>query len=163
MYDLSRLEKEVKETCEKAGIELKVPVKINTRLKTTLGQVCYIGDEPNRIEFSQQLLDTSTDEAIRQVLLHECAHYICDVRDGISHGHDAYFRAVCAEIGCTNNKTTYKVERLKGCGAIYKYDVFCPECGFIKGYNRKTYKLNILDRCHCTRCGSKGLWYVKNW
>jgi predicted SprT family Zn-dependent metalloprotease len=162
MYDLSRLKKEFKEVCEKAGIELKIPVRINTRLKTTLGQVCYIGDKPDRVEFSQQLLETSTDEAIHQVLLHEAAHYIADVRDGISHGHDAYFRAICAEIGCTNNKTTYKVERLKGVGSTYKYDVFCPNCGFIKGYNRKGEILKHLNRCHCSNCGSKELWYVQN-
>ena len=137
-------------------------MRINTRLKTTLGQVCYVGNEPNRVEFSQQLLDTSTDEAVRQVLLHEAAHYIADMRDGISHGHDAYFRAICAEIGCTNDKTTYKVERLQGIPSVYKYDVFCPNCGRIKGYNRKTDILKRLDHCTCKRCGAKGLWYVQN-
>ncbi len=163
MYDLSRLQKEVKEVCENAGVKLKVPVQINTRLRTTLGQVCYTGDDPTKIEFSQQLLDTSTDEAIRQVLLHECAHYICDVRDGTSHGHDAYFRAVCKEIGCVNNKTTYRVERLRGCGPVYKYEVYCPECGYIKGYNRKGHILKNLSHCHCNKCGSYNLYYKQNW
>lgn len=163
MYDLDRIKKEFKETCDKAGVKLTTPIYINSRLSTTLGQVVFDGeDTPLKIDFSKTFLETATDEAVHQVILHEAAHYIAAKRDGVSHGHDAYFKAICDEIGCTNNKTTYKVERVKGIIGVYKYDVFCPNCGRIKGYNRKTQILDHLDRCHCRGCGSKGLWYVKN-
>lgn len=162
MYDLDRVKKEFKEACEVMGVKLNIPIYINSRLTTTLGQVVFNGDEPLKADFSKLLLETSTDEAIHQVILHEAAHYIAAKLDGVSHGHDAYFKSICAKLGCTNDKTTYKVDRLKGIPSIYKYDVFCPNCGRIKGYNRKGDILKNLDRCTCRGCGSKGLYYIQN-
>ena len=150
MYDLERIKKEFTEACELANVSVDIPININSRLSTTLGQVVFTGDDrPIKADFSKRFIETATDETIHQVILHEAAHYIAAKRDNISHGHDAYFRAICAEIGCTNNRANSKVEKIQGAPSTYKYDVFCPNCGRIKGYNRKTRTLDILDRCHC--------------
>ena len=170
MYDITRIQKEFNEVCEKAGCPVTVPVKLNGRLTRTLGRVHQRRDNgktewhPYLVEFSKQMIETATDNTIRDVLLHEAAHYIAVVRTGEAHGHDAYFKAICAEIGTTNDTTHTKVESTVAQEELYKYTIYCPTCNkIIGGYNRMCKTLKMIDLCTCRECSKGGLIYTQNW
>lgn len=171
-YDLNRVQLEFREVCRKAGAKtgLTVPIRLNGRLTRTLGRVHqeYNATEGRYIstlvEFSKQLLETSTDKSIHDVIMHEAAHLIITDRTGESHGHDKAFKAVCAEIGTDNDGTCTKVERTVEEKALYKYQIFCPTCHkFIGGYSRKCRTIDHIEDCFCKSCGKGGLKVLKNW
>lgn len=158
-YDLKRIEKEFTIICKKAKVNLDTPISINGRLSRTLGRVCYeyVYDVliPSKIEFSKQFIENSSDEDIHDVILHEAAHYIATTRTGERHGHDNYFKAICAEIG-TNNNRTFFVER--EVAAKTKYTVKCG-CGFEHGYSRRG---KVIEQGICPVCGGE-LDINQNW
>ena len=166
-YDLTRVQKEFNDVCNKAGVQVTCPIKLNGRLKRTLGQVHHItvGDVTTStlVEFSKQLLATSTDASIESVIKHEAAHYIATARSGKAHGHNAYFKAICAEIGTDNDGTKTQVERTVDNSVVYKYQVECPNCGVIKYAHRMGKTLKNLSYCSCGKCGSSNLKLVQNY
>lgn len=166
-YDLNRIKLEMEEVCRKANVRFDIPVKLNRKLTRTLGRVhqeCHNGIwEPVSVEFSKQLLETASDKSIRDVVLHETAHVITTIRTGESHGHNNYFKAVCAEIGTSNDGAKTKVERTVAASALYKYSINCPKCGNIGGMNRMCKTLKEIEFCGCKKCGSVGLTWTQNW
>lgn len=62
---------------EKFGLFFDLPIKLNSRLKRTLGRIVYKKDKkevvPLRMELSPTLLDDS--ELLRKTVLHELAHW----------------------------------------------------------------------------------------
>lgn len=165
-YDLNRVKLEVKETCRKAGIECDIPIRLNGRLTRTLGRVHQEKKDgiwaPTSVEFSKQLLETSSDKSIRDVILHEYAHIIVTARTGEEHGHDATFKRVCAEIGTTNDGIATKVERIVEVHS--KYEIFCPTCHkTLGGYSRMCKTIQNIEFCHCKLCGKGGLKVIQNW
>lgn len=162
MYTLDQIQTEFKNVVEQAGCTLTTPILINGRLTRTLGRVVYNYNTPTKVEFSRQFLDTSNDESIHQVILHEAAHYIAVKRSGQRHGHDEYFKRICAEIGCSNDKTTSHVERIVSPEKVFKYAIYCPNCGFIAGRHKWCSVLDNLEYCVCNKCGSEELSYVVN-
>ena len=167
MYDLERIKKEFNEVCDAAGCPCISPIEINGRLSTTLGRVdsLNIGGyvTPLTVMFSKSLINSATDDDIRQIVLHEAAHYIVIMRTHEHHGHDEYFKSVCAEIGCTNDGATYMTECIKGNDATARYSIFCPHCGYLKGQGRMTSLLRNLSHYQCKKCGNDELYYIKNW
>lgn len=160
MYDLNRVTKEFNEACLKAGVTNTNPVKLNGRLTRTLGRVRWLEKEDGEIElidieFSKQLLETASDRSIRDVILHEAAHLIAFKRTGIQHGHDSYFKAICAELGTTNDKCSGYVETVKA--VKYKYTIVCPNCGVLGGYNRMCKTVRNISACSCKKCNSNKL------
>ena len=168
MYDISRVRREFIQICGKAGVEVTAPINLNGRLTRTLGRVHEQKEngvwKPVLVEFSKQLIETSTDKSIYDVIAHEAAHYIVTSRTGESHGHDAFFKAVCAEIGTTNDGTVTRVERTVSEDSLYKYNVYCPTCNkTIGGYSRMCRTLKEIDMCQCKGCGKGGLKVIQNW
>lgn len=167
-YDLARVKFEFNEICSKAGTPCNVPIRLNGRLTRTLGRVHQEKNNVDGIwystavEFSKQLLETSSDQSIRDVVLHEAAHFIITARTGETHGHDAAFKAVCAEIGTKNDGVSTKVERTVKVHS--KYEVICPTCNdTIAEYSRMCKTLQYIDMCHCKGCGKGGLKVIQNW
>lgn len=163
---------DIKRECERlsamVGDTFDCPIRINGRLTRTLGRVDSIkvnGRWTNEVlQISKQLLETSTNESIISVIDHEWCHYWVTKSTGEDHGHDATFRAVCAQVGCTNNKTKTRVERTVAESAIYKYQVYCSTCDeFIAGYSRMNSTLRSLKACTCKKCNTSNLSYVQNW
>ena len=167
MYDLARVKEEFNEVCDAAGCPCTVPIEINSRLSTTLGRVDSLNTggyvTPLKVMFSKSLITTATDEDIRQIVLHEAAHYIAIMRTHEHHGHDSYFKDICAEIGCTNDGATYMTEAIKADDKLMRYSIYCPNCGYIKGQGRFTSLLRNLSQFECSKCGSDELSYIKNW
>jgi len=160
MYNLERITKEFNEACAKAGVENTCPISINARLTRTLGRVTHVNKfdgtiEPTKVEFSKQFVENSTDKCIKDVILHEAAHLIVAKRTHISHGHDAYFKKVCAELGTERDGYAGTVEYTNT--IKYKYTIICPNCGEIGGYNRMCKTVREIKYCSCKRCGSNRL------
>lgn len=152
-----------------ASIDLvyNTPVKINGRLTKTLGRViaepaAFDSYKPEVIEFSRQLLETSTDESVRQVIMHEFAHWAVLVETGEVHGHDAVFKAMCRKIGCKADRPQTKVERTVGDDKLFKYIVKCKDCDNEMHYNRAGKVVKHPDWYGCGKCGGQ-LEVIRNW
>ena len=168
MFNLEMVKAELDKLSESVGDTFDIPVSINGRLTRTLGRVIqHVNDGfclSERMEFSRQFLETSTDASIKDVIAHEWAHYYATKSTGEHHGHDAYFKKVCAMIGCTNDKTVTKVERTVSESKLFKYQVWCPTCQeYIAGLSRMCNSLRHIDQCTCKKCKQGGLSYVQNW
>lgn len=158
MYDLNRVKREFDEACRKAGIINKYPVKINGRLTATLGRVRWLREgatiTPVDIEFSRLMIETASDETIRGTILHEAAHLIAIERSGVDHGHDSYFKSICAELGTTNDGCYAPMAQTRS--IRYKYSLVCPHCGVIGGYSRKCRTVEHPEWYSC-KCGNTNL------
>lgn len=158
----------LKENAAKLGHDFDIPVKINGRFSSTLGAMRYIHnwdgtDTPTSIDISKQLIENASDKSIESTLLHELAHWVAIVEDPDSkaHGHDAVFKEICHRLGCDNDKTTAKVEYLVNEEKVNKYSVYCPDCGFLRGYARKGKVLKNIGAYSCPKCGSS-VYYEEN-
>lgn len=174
-YDLTRVQNEFIAVCAKAGVAVTTPIKLNGRLKSTLGRVTErisfedFNYHPTLVEFSKDLIENATDKSIHDVIYHEAAHYIITERTGEHHGHDALFKAVCAEIGTNNDHTKYKTEWKNDVDkfAHYNYLVYCDNCNTLIGtYVRDCATLRRIrsntGECSCAHCRSKNLRIVDN-
>lgn len=142
-------------------VEFDLPVRINNRLTRTLGRVCFEGGSPYVMEFSGPMLKTCTDASIIEVVRHEWAHWYAWRCDGEIHGHDARFRDICRQIGCTHDRSKNKVERLVGTEPISKYTITCG-CGQQWHYARICDTIRDIDYCVCPSCGGS-LSVKQNW
>lgn len=138
----------MKQSCLEIGEELEVEVKLNSRLKTTLGRVKYIGFTATVIEFSSSFVESATKQQVQQVALHEVAHYVSIKRDKTAFGHTPQFRSVCAELGCKADKSTVEVY------TKHKYSVVCLSCGLETQRTRKCKLTENTDLYTC-KCGGK--------
>lgn len=169
-YSITKVENEIRTACRKANVPLTVSVVENGRLTRTLGRVIFSVNNvsghavPTKIEFSKQLLKTADDRTIRDVLLHETAHYVVTMRTGKQHGHDQLFKDTCAELGTTNDGTATEVTRIVPESQIYKYQIYCPNCDAIVGnYSRRGKVINNIHLCTCKKCGKQDLKVIQNW
>ena len=167
MWTVQEIENVMTELAMQLNLEFNTPIKINSRLTKTLGRVMseptLDGYIPNCIEFSKRFLETSTDESVRQTIMHEFAHWAALVQTGHPHGHDALFKAICRSIGCTADKAHARIERTVDVDSLYKYVVKCSECGNTMHYSRAG---NVVKYPHwytCGRCGGDSLEVIQNW
>ena len=150
----------VTEACKKCDVKLRVPLKMNARLSRTLGRVKYeqdaLGPKVRVIEFnSKYFYDPSrNEEAKRQVVLHETAHYLAYLSDGQSHQHDKVFRKYCKKIGCTTTGE-YAIDEndtlIENIQVQYKYDCRCSKCkNHLRYYKRmpRTIERKVSGCCH---------------
>lgn len=161
---LSELEitKICQKICAEAGYDFNIPVKINKRLKTTLGRVFSVtsGCNDNKIyndsmEFSYQFLLNAETCSIMEVIQHECAHYLVTEETHERHGHDAVFKAMCKRIGCTNDGSIYKnLKTNTPSEKLYKYFVICDKCGGTLMYHRAGKIVQHPEHYSCS-CGGK--------
>lgn len=171
MYDLNRIKQEFNEILNNAGVQLKAPIVLNSRLTRTAGRIINRWSSatnlyyPSSVEFSKQLIETATDNSIHDVILHEAAHYIATARTGKTHGHDLYFKSICKEIRCTSDGTSTVIERTVAESALYKYQIYCPTCKKILsgGFRRMCNTLKNIDHYSCKNCGNNGLEVIQNY
>ena len=135
-----------------------IPVSINGRLTRTLGRVKYASRNgttyPIIMEFSRNMLETVVERDIESVIAHEWAHYYITKMTGKNHGHDADFKALCAEIGCCGT-TSIKVERTVERKS--KYILYCKECGqLVAEYSRKCKTVDTYE-LYTSKCCNAGL------
>ena len=168
MLTVKDIEKICQEFSDMVGDTFDLPVSINGRLTRTLGRVCTLRNRETgyvtlqRMEISRQLLETATEESIRDVIGHEWAHYYVAKTTHESHGHDYEFKQACALIGCTNDTPVTQVERTVEMRS--KYEIYCNVCNETVGhFSRWCKTLDIIDYCTCNTCKQNKLKIIQNW
>lgn len=164
---IERVREILNELAESKGITIKVPVTVNGRLTRTLGRVMvtvtrstgYV--EANSIEFSRQLLETTSEKSIISVIKHEFAHYYLAETTHENHGHGPLFKQVCHSIGCDNDGISTTVERIVAVNS--KYDVFCSCCGEKVGEFSRACKTTQNPTLYSTKCCGATLIIQQNW
>ena len=154
--------------CNKCGVAFDVPIIINKRLTATLGRCTsvYIDSKlkPEKIEFSYQLLKNATDESIKNVIAHECAHYVCIYLTEEKHNHDEIFKYYCKKIGTNNNTTQYNnLQYTKPYEEIYKYTFYCSKCGNFVAGKSKACTITKEPENFISRCCKAKLKMTQNW
>lgn len=97
---------------------------------------------PGRIELSRHFVERNPEAEVRDTLLHEIAH----AQVGPGHGHDAVWRAKCAELGARPERCYGDhVEMPRG-----RWRATCPACGREFDRHRRP---DRLGGWHCPRCG----------
>lgn len=129
---------------ENYSLELKVPIVINNRLKSTIGCVTFIQAQPEKIELAGILMQYGSKEFILDVLKHELVHYALFILEKPYHDGQVYFEDELRRLGITST----------GIGRLGKFLKFkCPECkeiGYteVKGAmkNPSRYSTNCCDK-----------------
>ena len=160
MWTIQKIESYLQELATNINLIYKTPVRINGRLTKTLGRVMaeptmFNKYKPEAIEFSKQFLETSTDESVRQVIMHEFCHWAVLTETGEIHHHDSVFKAMCHKVGCDFNRPQSKIERTVNDDQLYKYVVKCKDCDNIMYYNRAGKVVKHPDFYSCGRCGGE--------
>lgn len=159
------------EYCNKCGVNFASPIIINARITTTLGRCFSMRGSDNKwypfkLEFSKTLLETATDDCIKSVIMHECAHYVATAITKESHGHDNVFKMYCAMIGTTNDGSHFfNLERKANVdkNSIYRYTLYCKKCGdFLGGYQKQT-KVTRNHQIYRSNCCHSPIAVLKNW
>lgn len=125
------------------GIELKIPVEINSRLKSTFGRFSYMKSRKQsiKIEMSKTYIENQDWQIIKETLFHECIHHACYELGKPHRDGDSYFEAELRKHGSHSTGT------IRYRGKVVQYG--CPKCKqvFTK---KKRYPRNGLGY----RCGS---------
>ena len=120
-----------------------------------------------RITINASLLDE--EEAFWDTVRHEYAHALVYLRSGgVSHGHDAVWKAACRELGCSPDRLAAQTaESREELERRAKYKVQCAQCGQTTFYLRRGKVVDLLLRgpggqVRCAQCGgSKLALYVR--
>ena len=147
------------ETFNKAGYDFNtkhIEVAINGRLTTTLGRCMYHAGAgraiPYRIEISRQMLETTREEDIVNVIRHECCHALVAIETGESHHHDKVFKEMCSRVGTPLDSRSSHVERIVDEASLFKYYVRCSCCNQIVGKYQKAGKVVKEFNCYQSKC-----------
>lgn len=178
-WTLGDVKEMINEVEKNTGIELShLEVAYNGRLRTSYARCItrntwlnnqLIKAEPYKLEFGKYILNATDKEELRQTVLHELAHAIADKRHNANCGHDARFKAVCREIGCTDDKATAKKDSVESAEKRYKYVVTCNICGEKSYYSRKNDFIKALLNnedyipCVCGKCHLDKFTIKQNW
>ena len=168
----ARIKKECEDTFKKAGLvfnDYNIKISINGRLTKTYGR-CKYGWKaenasviPAELEFSRQLIETTIDEDVIDIIRHECAHAIACIETGNKQGHNEIFRQICVKVDCTRDGRSSKVQRIVKEDTLYKYALYCSGCGKYIGNRSRSCKVtNHPDQYISNCCGSK-LKVIQNW
>lgn len=145
---IKEIEKLVDATLESKGFKRDFPVRLNNRFSRVYGAVRLRNRKIYAMEFSSNFVAQAPDDIMRETVLHECAHVIVDLRyPNESHNHDAIFNAACVELGINGGaKTDFIIKR--------KYNVYCPNCGLVASYGKKSKMVSYVQegRCVCRKC-----------
>lgn len=166
-WTIQEIQKYMQELAANIDLEFNTPIKINGRLTKTLGRVIaepamFDSYKPEKVEFSRQFLETSTDDSIREVIKHEFCHWAVLIETGKIHHHDMVFKAMCRRVGCQANRPQTKVERTVSDDKLFKYIVKCKDCDNEMHYNRAGKVVKHPDWYGCGKCGGE-LECIQNW
>jgi predicted SprT family Zn-dependent metalloprotease len=152
-------EKDIIKICEETfaregELFCDIEVKINGRLKATLGQChyeqCGFTVYPTRIEISRSLIEEHPEQ-VRDTVIHECAHAIVCLQTGERHGHDSVWKACARRLGISDERCADNAASEK-----YKYVCSCTQCNQIVGrYFRAGKVVKYPQFYSCGHCGGQ--------
>lgn len=163
MYDTEHIKAEYSRLDRICGIDSSgIDVKLSGRLKRKLGYFrCGTGLRPE-IVISKSVLN---DEPLfYETIRHEYAHAVVYFRHPFEkHAHDAVWKAVCREVGCSP-KATVKTASTSSDSRQNeaKYIIRCDCCGAETRYLKAGKYVNMMlsgksRRLVCRKCGRNRL------
>lgn len=104
------------------GVNYKIPIKINNKLKKTLGRYIFerkINGEikPIKIELSKELINNATEEIILHILKHELCHFVLSLKTNNFLDGDLEFENELKRIKAPSSRMV-KIQ----------YKTFCSNC-----------------------------------
>lgn len=131
---------------EAYGLTLDIPLRVNRRLKRTLGRLVMRGGTPWAIELSASLLEYQEWDVVLDVLKHECIHYACFMLKQPYRDGDAHFRQELKRHGVSATGT----HRYKG--QVHRYR--CAACDAVMTSLKKysTDRRGFVKKLRCGRC-----------
>ncbi|MBR1658843.1 MAG: SprT-like domain-containing protein [Oscillospiraceae bacterium] len=156
-YTLEDIRREYDRLDAMTGIDTRnMLLRVSGRAVKRLGM--FRPGPPEEIVISGFVLED--EEQFWDTIRHEYAHALVHRRHpGERHGHDAVWKAVAREVGCTPRATTAPDERAKAeREAKAKYRLICRGCGQETLYLREGKILRLLrmgrgKNIRCVRCG----------
>lgn len=155
IWNVEEVRKLLAETGEKMGFDCAhVPVEVSSRMEKTMGSFLFREKEgiitAHAFRFAQVLLSGYYHESVvRNVILHEYAHFYANVKDNRNHKHDAYFKKVCEELGIPTH--TYFKELLPR-NKKNGYILVCSKCGSKVAARRKVDSVNMILKSKVSGC-----------
>lgn len=126
LYNLTSFAKDFLK--ENYNINIDIPIKINNRLKRSMGRLIINGmsRHPESIELAGFLLEYGTNSVIVDTLKHELIHYACFVLGKPYRDGDAYFENELIKHNTTSTETVtvgkYEIMQCLGCGTETETD-----------------------------------------
>ena len=179
--DIRKIIDEVASKSEQFELLNGLELAYNGRLSRTLGRcLCKIAYsqgsikwvEPYKLEFGKTILNVDSYETLRQVVLHETAHAIANMRYQDNCNHDSRFKTVCKEIGCeivdassgtASNEIRREIREMSL--QLNKHKITCVGCGSEYFYNRATSVVKDIrlgkKTCVCPKCNSNDFTYTQ--
>lgn len=141
-------------------------LKYNYHLRNALGRCKCKGIIVNKkvesitpycIEISKTVLNFESYDMMKQIVLHEVAHALADMKHQDNCQHDYRFKEMCKEIGCTSSGTYATEEERQAITNVKektaKYKVSCTNCNHDWYYKTKTKAVKNPSSCYCPYCG----------
>lgn len=119
-----------------------LPIKINSRLVTTLGRFFYEKQgnryiRPVKFDFNKVLFEGKLDDNyIRNVVIHEYCHYIVNTITGRPIKHGREFKLMCVKLGIPPSAYTEHNEDLNK-NIDLRYELICSKCRDLIGQRVK--------------------------
>ena len=122
-----------------------------------------IPSAPMTITISHRALED--DALFLDTIRHEYAHAVVFLRQpSVRHGHDAVWKAVCREVGCTPRASAKQGSGDNEAGSTAKYRVTCLRCGAETEYWKAGKIVKVLQQMNgprrrktakvvCRKCG----------
>ena len=140
------------------GIEIEISKRMVKRLGCFRHPRNPESGVPPRVSVSALLL--SEEDLFWDTVRHEYAHAVLWLRHpGEDHGHDALWKALCRQIGCTPKSTAALTSEQRAAReSRAKYLVRCEGCGRESRYLRRGKVIDLLlqgrgNRIRCAQCG----------
>ncbi len=108
------------------------------RRKRAMGVCVY---DVKRIELSAFFVAKNDEDAVRDTLLHEIAHALCNPKEG----HGPKWKRMCERLGAKPERLCSDAEMPEG-----RWRATCPGCGEPRSRHRRPMQGRTY---HCTKCG----------
>lgn len=110
-----------------------VEIIISSRMEKTMGSFVFLekGGKvlPREFRFSTRLLcGEFPEEMVRNVLIHEYAHFYANVTTNVNNGHNAFFKSVCTRLEIPTD-TLFKGNKSMVFPKKKGYVLTCTKCG----------------------------------
>lgn len=129
------IENEINKLSKVFDYPCDIPIEISKRATKRLGAFFYKNDRksiiPIKFVFAEILLSgLYPEDIVKEVIIHEYIHYLCDTKTGVSNGHNKLFKDICIRCGINSNATLkYKVENNQAIKKNKKeYRIYCSCC-----------------------------------
>jgi len=112
------------------------------KLNKTKRQLGVCKEYAHRIELSEHYVSRNSREHVLDTVLHEIAHALV----GTKHGHDAVWKEMCLQLGCTPTAFEKSANMPEG-----DWTAKCPSCRKIFTQHRRPKHLH--GGLYCIKCG----------